>query len=206
MLFLNIMKSIVDNKLSKNISQKKINRLIYTHYVDKKRIAFIRSKLKYGKVFFQLEYQYYKGKYLINTVYKPILINQAQTKNEKHSVEYIADYVSIKKDIWGFLFFFIGTSLVCAYIYVEAYNYIYVDLGDDPRFLCFKPTISRINSNYFEILLKDEPILGLVGNHDLCPNSDFLLFIVGCSECKFSSGLDFFVNEFKSIFGYSNIK
>jgi hypothetical protein len=93
------MKSIVDSKLSKNISQKKINRLIYTHYVDKKRIAFIRSKLKYGKVFFQLEYQYYKGKYLINTVYKPILINQAQTKNEKHSVEYIADYVSIKKDI-----------------------------------------------------------------------------------------------------------
>ena len=60
--------------------------------------------------------------------------------------------------------------------------------------------------NYFEILLKDEPILGLVGNHDLCPNSDFLLFIVGCSECKFSGGLDFFVNEFKSIFGYSNIK
>ena len=195
------MKSLVENKLSKEVSRKKICKLINIHYLDKKRIAFVRSKLKYGKVFFQLEYQYYKGKYLINTVYKPILINQAPTENKKHSVEYIADYISIKKDIWGFLFFFLTTSIFIAYMYVEAYNYIYVDLGDDPKFLCFKPTISRVNSNYFEILLINQPILNLIGNQDLCPNSDLLIFIFGCSESKFSNDLNFFVNEFKSIFG-----
>jgi hypothetical protein len=86
-------------------------------------------------------------------------------------------------------------------MYVEAYNYIYVDLGDDPKFLCFKPTISRVNSNYFEILLINQPILNLIGNQDLCPNSDLLIFIFGCSESKFSNDLNFFVNEFKSIFG-----
>ena len=69
------------------------------HNRDKARVAFIRSKLKYGKVFFQLEYQYYKKKYLINTFYKPILINQISSENDKYSVDYIAEYISIKKDI-----------------------------------------------------------------------------------------------------------
>ena len=167
------------------------------HNRDKARVAFIRSKLKYGKVFFQLEYQYYKKKYLINTFYKPILINQISSENDKYSVDYIAEYISIKKDIWGFFFFLIGIIMMCGYIYVESYNYIYVELGNDPKFLCFRSTISRINSNYFESLLVNDPLQELIGNKDFCPNSDFLVFISGCSKTKFTNCGDFFLNEFR---------
>jgi ribosomal protein S24E len=99
MIFLNIFKKLIFNNSLKKLPQKKIKTLIKMYQVDKNRIFFIRSKLKYGKVLFQLEYQYYKNKYLINTFYKPVLINQEPDTSEKYSVDKIADYISIKKDI-----------------------------------------------------------------------------------------------------------
>ena len=203
MIFLNILKTISAHD-AKKLPNKTITNLIRLHQIDKSRIAFLRSKLKYGKVLFQLEYQYYKGKYLINTVYKPVLINQAPDVSNKYSVESIAEYVSIKKDIWGFLFISALTFFIVTYIYVESYNYIYVDLGNDPKFLCFKSTISRINSNYFEPLLISDPLQDLIGNSDLCPNSDFLVFLSGCSKSEFTRDTDFFLNEFRSILGFKN--
>lgn len=203
MIFLNILKTISTSGVKK-LPNKTITNLIRLHQIDKSRIAFLRSKLKYGKVLFQLEYQYYKGKYLINTVYKPVLINQAPDVSNKYSVESIAEYVSIKKDIWGFLFISTLTFFIVTYIYVESYNYIYVDLGNDPKFLCFKSTISRINSNYFEPLLISDPLQDLIGNSDLCPNSDFLVFLSGCSKSEFTRDIDFFLNEFRSILGFKN--
>jgi hypothetical protein len=98
MIFLNIVKKLQRDNLIQNLPKKKIKYLLRRHVDDKARISFLRSKLKYGKVLFQLEYQYYKNKYLINTIYKPVLINQAPDNN-KYSVENIADYISIKKDI-----------------------------------------------------------------------------------------------------------
>lgn len=204
MIFLNIFKKLIFNNSLKKLPQKKIKTLIKMYQVDKNRIFFIRSKLKYGKVLFQLEYQYYKSKYLINTFYKPVLINQEPDTSEKYSVDKIADYISIKKDIWGFLFFSIASSFILNYIYVEFYNYIYVDLGNNPKFLCFRSTISRINSNYFESFLSNDPLQDLIGNSDLCPNSDFLVFLSGCSKSEFTHDSDFFLNEFRSILGIKN--
>lgn len=198
------MKNLVSDGTVQKLSKKKLNSLLKNHLIDKKRVSFLRSKLKYGKVVFQLEYQYYKKRYLINTVYKPVLINQVPDNKDKYSVEYIADYVSIKKDIWGFLFLFISISFLITYIYVESYNYIYVDLGNDPRFLCFRSTISRVNSNYFEIILRDDPLQDLIGNQDLCPNSDFLIFLSGCSKSEFTKDVDFFLNEFRLVLGFKN--
>lgn len=98
MIFLNIVKKLQSDNLIQKLPKKKIKYLLRKHIEDKARISFLRSKLKYGKVLFQLEYQYYKGKYLINTTYKPVLINQAPDNN-KYSIENIAEYISIKKDI-----------------------------------------------------------------------------------------------------------
>jgi hypothetical protein len=116
-------------------------------------------------------------------------------------VDTISDYISIKKDIWGFIFFSTIVFYLVTYIYVESYNYIYVDLGNDPKFLCFKSTISRINSNYFESFLANDPLQDLIGNSDLGPNSDFLVFLSGCSKSDFTHDSDFFLNEFRSILG-----
>lgn len=203
MIFLNIVKKLQSNNLIHKLPKKKINYLLKKHVDDKIRISFLRSKLKYGKVLFQLEYQYYKNKYLINTVYKPVLINQAPDNN-KYSVENIADYISIKKDVWGFIFLGTLLSFFLTYFYVETYNYIYVDLGNDPKFLCFRSTISRVNSNYFNEILKDDTLQDLIGNQDLCPNSDFLVFLSGCSKAEFTKDADFFLNEFKLILGFKN--
>lgn len=201
MIFLNILKKLISNNSLRKLPRKKIKTLIKMHQMDKNRIFFIRSKLKYGKVLFQLEYQYYKNKYLINTFYKPVLINQEPDTSEKYSVDTISDYISIKKDIWGFIFFSTIVFYLITYIYVESYNYIYVDLGNDPKFLCFKSTISRINSNYFESFLANDPLQDLIGNSDLCPNSDFLVFLSGCSKSEFTHDSDFFLNEFRSVLG-----
>ena len=204
MIFLNIIKTLTTNNTIYRLPKKKINYLLRKHIQDRQRIDFLRSKLKYGKVLFRLEYQYYKKKYLINTIYKPVLVNQVPDNRDKYSVEYIADYVSIKKDIWGFLFFLAMLSFSLTYIYVELYNYVYVDLGNDPKFLCFRSTISRVNSNYFEMILKDDILQDLIGNQDLCPNSDFLVFLSGCSKAEFTKDADFFLNEFRLILGVKN--
>jgi len=99
MIFLNILKKLISSNSLKKLPRKKVKTLIKMHQMDKNRIFFIRSKLKYGKVLFQLEYQYYKNKYLINTFYKPVLINQEPDTSEKYSVDSIVNYISIKKDI-----------------------------------------------------------------------------------------------------------
>lgn len=202
MIFLNILKKLSLSNSPKNISPKKIKTILKMHQIDKDRIKFLRSKLKYGKVLFQLEYQYYKNKYLINIYYKPVLINQLPSNSDKYSIENIVDYISIKKDIWGFIFISTLVLFISTYIYVEAYNYIYVDLANDSRFLCFRSTISRINSNYFEKLLSNDPMQDLIGNSDLCPNSDFLTFLSGCSKSELTRDSDFFLNEFRSILGF----
>jgi hypothetical protein len=85
------------DKTIQKLSNKKIKYLLMKHLEDKNRVAFLRSKLKYGKVVFQLSYQYYKGRYLINTEYKPTLINQSET-SKSHSYESIYDSISLKKD------------------------------------------------------------------------------------------------------------
>jgi len=204
MIFLNILTKINQEIPNKKLSFKKIKSILKMHERDKKRVTLLRSKLKYGKVLFQLEYQYYKGKYLINIFYKPVLINQAPENSDKYSIDNIVEYISIKKDIWGFIFFISLTFLLATYIYVEAYNYIYVDLGNNPKFLCFKSTISRINTNYFELLLSNDPLQDLIGNKNLCPNSDFLVFISGCSKSELSRDSDFFLNEFRNVLGFKN--
>jgi len=204
MIFLNILKKIHNDNSFGFISNKKIKTLLKLHQKDKKRIQFLRSKLKYGKVVFQLDYQYYKNKYLINTVYKPVLINQVPDSFNKYSVKNILEQISIKKDIWGLIFISAISFFILTYIYVESYNYIYVDLGNNPRFLCFKATISRINSNYFETILLDDPLQNLIGNTNLCPNSDFLVFLSGCSKSQFTRDADFFLNEFRIMLGFKN--
>jgi len=97
MIFLNILKNLQKDKTIQKLSNKKIKYLLMKHLEDKNRVAFLRSKLKYGKVVFQLSYQYYKGIYLINTEYKPTLINQSET-SKTHSYESIYDSISLKKD------------------------------------------------------------------------------------------------------------
>lgn len=203
MIFLNILKNLQKDKTIQKLSNKKKKYILIKHLEDKKRISFLRSKLKYGKVVFQLSYQYYKGKYLINTDYKPILINQSETKT-LYSYENIYDSISLKKDLRSFTIFLLITYVALSYIYTEIYNYIYIDLGNDSRFLCFKSTINRINSDYFDKILSDVPLNDLIGNRDLCPNSDFLVFLLGCSESEFTKDIDFFLNEFNSILGFKN--
>ncbi len=203
MIFLNILKNLQKDKTIQKLSNKKIKYLLMKHLEDKNRVSFLRSKLKYGKVVFQLSYQYYKGKYLINTEYKPTLINQSET-GKSHSYESIYDSISLKKDFWSFIIFLLFTYIALTYIYVELYNYIYADLLNDPIFLCFKSTINRINSNYFDKILFDVPLNDLIGNRDLCPNSDFLVFLLGCSESEFTKDADFFLNEFNSVLGFKN--
>ena len=201
MIFLNILQKLQNSNLIQKLPKKKVNYLLQKHFQDKNRIHFLRSKLKYGKVLFQLEYQYYKGKYLINTVYKPVLINQAPETNIKHSYDGILDSISAKKDFWSFLLYTILLYFTITYVYVETYNYIYVDLGNNPKFLCFKSTISRINSNYFDQILLNDPIYDLIGNRDLCPNSDFLVFLSGCSKSNLTKDGDFFLNVINSVLG-----
>lgn len=203
MIFLNILKNLQKDKTIQKLSNKKKKYILIKHLEDKKRISFLRSKLKYGKVVFQLSYQYYKGKYLINTDYKPTLINQSETKT-LYSYENIYDSISLKKDLRSFTIFLLITYVALSYIYTEIYNYIYIDLGNDSRFLCFKSTINRINSDYFDKILSDVPLNDLIGNRDLCPNSDFLVFLLGCSESEFTKDIDFFLNEFNSILGFKN--
>lgn len=203
MIFLNILKNLQKDKTIQKLSTKKVKYLLMKHSEDKKRVSFLRSKLKYGKVVFQLSYQYYKGKYLINTEYKPTLINQSET-SKSHSYESIYDSISLKKDLWSFTIFLLFTYIALTYIYAELHNYIYADLLNDPIFLCFKSTISRINSNYFDKILFDVPLNDLIGNRDLCPNSDFLVFLLGCSESEFTKDVDFFLNEFNSVLGFKN--
>jgi hypothetical protein len=99
MIFLNILKKINNNNNFSFISNKKIKTLVELHQKDKKRIQFLRSKLKYGKVLFQLEYHYYKNKYLINTVYKLVFINQVTDSFNKYSTQNILEHISIKRDI-----------------------------------------------------------------------------------------------------------
>lgn len=203
MIFLNILKNLQKDRTIKKLSNKKIKYLLMKHLEDKNRVAFLRSKLKYGKVVFQLSYQYYKGKYLINTEYKPKLINQSET-GKSHSYESIYDSISLKKDFWSFIILLLFTYISLTYIYAELYNYVYLDLLNDPIFLCFDPTINQINSNYFDKILHDVPLNGLIGNRYLCPNSDFLVFLLGCSESKFTKDADFFLNEFNSVLGFKN--
>ena len=203
MIFLNILKNLQKDKTIQKLSNKKIKYLLMKHLEDKNRVAFLRSKLKYGKVVFQLSYQYYKGIYLINTEYKPTLINQSET-SKPHSYESIYDSISLKKDLWSLIILLLFTYIALTYIYAELYNYIYADLLNDPIFLCFKSTINRINSNYFDKILFDVPLNDLIGNRDLCPNSDFLVFLLGCSESEFTKDADFFLNEFNSVLGFKN--
>ena len=201
MIFLNIVKKLQNSNLTQTLPKKKINYIIKKHIEDKNRINFLRSKLKYGKVLFHLEYQYYKGKYLINTVYKPVLINQAPENHGKYSYESILSSISAKKDFWSLLLYTMLLYFIATYIYVETYNYIYVDLGNNPKFICFKSTISRINSNYFDQILLSDPLYDLIGNRDLCPNSDFLVFLAGCSKSDLTKDVDFFLNILNSILG-----
>lgn len=201
MIFFNILKKLSDKNLV-NFSNKKIKNLINLYKKDKERIKFIRSKLIYGKVVFQLEYKYFKGKYLLNTEFKPILVNQVNNSQNKYSVENILNYTSIKKDIWGFFFYLLLLFFSFTFIYISLYNYIYVDLGNDPKFLCFKSTIYRINSNYFDELLCNDPLQDFIGNTDLFPNSDLTVFISGCSKSRFTRDFNFFLNEISTALGF----
>jgi hypothetical protein len=52
--------------------------------------------------------------------------------------------------------------------------------------------------------LLDDPLQNLIGNTDLCPNSDFLVFLSGCSKSQFTRDTDFFLNEFRAMLGFKN--